>query len=148
MESLPRLVGDRFDHPHSAMIHFGNIWHDKDTTRPRENHAVQSACVDSLTRYVLFQRGATGFPPLFTTWWLTLFILGVWTSDGPGTSGVHPARLPQPSGAFGSGRSRGLQMSDATEPKSRPKRCTCYSYKDKECVYYCHLDIIWINTPE
>ncbi|NXA82826.1 EDN3 protein, partial [Thryothorus ludovicianus] len=21
-------------------------------------------------------------------------------------------------------------------------------YKDKECVYYCHLDIIWINTPE
>ena len=35
-----------------------------------------------------------------------------------------------------------------TEAKSRPKRCTCYSYKDKECVYYCHLDIIWINTPE
>uniref|UniRef100_A0A3P9KD63 Endothelin-3 n=1 Tax=Oryzias latipes TaxID=8090 RepID=A0A3P9KD63_ORYLA len=30
----------------------------------------------------------------------------------------------------------------------RAKRCTCYSYKDKECVYYCHLDIIWINTPE
>ncbi|XP_040050317.2 endothelin-3b isoform X1 [Gasterosteus aculeatus] len=80
---------------------------------------------------------------------LALILLqGVWTSDGPGTSGVHPARLPQPSGAFGSGRSRGLQMSDATEPKSRPKRCTCYSYKDKECVYYCHLDIIWINTPE
>uniref|UniRef100_A0A3Q0T5F2 Endothelin-3 n=1 Tax=Amphilophus citrinellus TaxID=61819 RepID=A0A3Q0T5F2_AMPCI len=35
-----------------------------------------------------------------------------------------------------------------TEAKSRQKRCTCYSYKDKECVYYCHLDIIWINTPE
>lgn len=34
------------------------------------------------------------------------------------------------------------------EVKSRPKRCTCYSYRDKECVYYCHLDIIWINTPE
>ncbi|XP_036067833.1 endothelin-3 isoform X2 [Oryzias melastigma] len=35
------------------------------------------------------------------------------------------------------------------EPASkRAKRCTCYSYKDKECVYYCHLDIIWINTPE
>ncbi|KAM5135168.1 endothelin-3 [Mantella aurantiaca] len=30
----------------------------------------------------------------------------------------------------------------------REKRCTCYTYKDKECVYYCHLDIIWINTPE
>ncbi|KAM3877992.1 endothelin-3 [Diretmus argenteus] len=34
------------------------------------------------------------------------------------------------------------------EPRRRAKRCTCYSYKDKECVYYCHLDIIWINTPE
>ncbi|CAL8383548.1 unnamed protein product [Boreogadus saida] len=33
-------------------------------------------------------------------------------------------------------------------PRRRAKRCTCYSYKDKECVYYCHLDIIWINTPE
>uniref|UniRef100_A0A672MGY4 Endothelin-3 n=1 Tax=Sinocyclocheilus grahami TaxID=75366 RepID=A0A672MGY4_SINGR len=34
------------------------------------------------------------------------------------------------------------------KPRRRAKRCTCYSYKDKECVYYCHLDIIWINTPE
>ncbi|XP_034440251.1 endothelin-3 [Hippoglossus hippoglossus] len=33
-------------------------------------------------------------------------------------------------------------------PRKRAKRCTCYTYKDKECVYYCHLDIIWINTPE
>ncbi|KAM9362153.1 endothelin-1 [Symphorus nematophorus] len=32
--------------------------------------------------------------------------------------------------------------------RRREKRCTCYTYKDKECVYYCHLDIIWINTPE
>nr|XP_012625868.1 endothelin-3 isoform X3 [Microcebus murinus] len=30
----------------------------------------------------------------------------------------------------------------------RSRRCTCFTYKDKECVYYCHLDIIWINTPE
>ncbi|XP_076862980.1 uncharacterized protein LOC143515000 [Brachyhypopomus gauderio] len=35
-----------------------------------------------------------------------------------------------------------------SEPRRRQKRCTCYTYKDKECVYYCHLDIIWINTPE
>ncbi|KAM8863972.1 endothelin-3b [Spinachia spinachia] len=80
---------------------------------------------------------------------LALFLLqGVLTSGGPGTPGMEPARLPHPSGALGSGGSRGLQMSGATEPKSRPRRCTCYSYKDKECVYYCHLDIIWINTPE
>uniref|UniRef100_A0A3P8R9K9 Endothelin-3 n=1 Tax=Astatotilapia calliptera TaxID=8154 RepID=A0A3P8R9K9_ASTCA len=40
--------------------------------------------------------------------------------------------------------------SDCEPPlaRRRSKRCTCYTYKDKECVYYCHLDIIWINTPE
>ncbi|XP_008282964.1 endothelin-3 isoform X2 [Stegastes partitus] len=37
---------------------------------------------------------------------------------------------------------------DPPTAKKRSKRCTCYTYKDKECVYYCHLDIIWINTPE
>ncbi|XP_029993817.1 endothelin-3b [Sphaeramia orbicularis] len=49
---------------------------------------------------------------------------------------------------FGFGGSAGLQWSKTMETKSRPKRCTCYSYMDRECVYYCHLDIIWINTPE
>ncbi|XP_032369904.1 endothelin-3 isoform X2 [Etheostoma spectabile] len=37
---------------------------------------------------------------------------------------------------------------DPPGARRRSKRCTCYTYKDKECVYYCHLDIIWINTPE
>ncbi|XP_023693367.1 endothelin-3 isoform X2 [Paramormyrops kingsleyae] len=37
---------------------------------------------------------------------------------------------------------------EASKPRRRQRRCTCYTYKDKECVYYCHLDIIWINTPE
>ncbi|XP_026163225.1 endothelin-3 [Mastacembelus armatus] len=37
---------------------------------------------------------------------------------------------------------------DSLRGRGRAKRCTCYTYKDKECVYYCHLDIIWINTPE
>ncbi|KAJ8385329.1 hypothetical protein AAFF_G00190450 [Aldrovandia affinis] len=39
-------------------------------------------------------------------------------------------------------------LSETSKPRRRSKRCTCYTYKDKECVYYCHLDIIWINTPE
>ncbi|XP_023660736.2 endothelin-3b isoform X1 [Paramormyrops kingsleyae] len=37
---------------------------------------------------------------------------------------------------------------EMSRPPIRSKRCTCYSYKDKECVYYCHRGIIWINTPE
>ncbi|XP_015257531.1 PREDICTED: endothelin-2-like [Cyprinodon variegatus] len=30
----------------------------------------------------------------------------------------------------------------------RNKRCSCATFLDKECVYFCHLDIIWVNTPE
>ncbi|CAL1584279.1 unnamed protein product [Knipowitschia caucasica] len=35
------------------------------------------------------------------------------------------------------------------QPKThtRVKRCSCDNWEDKECLYYCHLDIIWINTP-
>ncbi|AWP04814.1 putative transcription factor HIVEP3-like [Scophthalmus maximus] len=29
----------------------------------------------------------------------------------------------------------------------RTKRCSCNSWDDKECIYFCHLDIIWVNTP-
>lgn len=59
-------------------------------------------------------------------------------------SELNPGGLPVPRRVSGSQ----TELSAASGAKSRPKRCTCYSYKDKECVYYCHLDIIWINTPE
>ncbi|XP_028266076.1 endothelin-3-like [Parambassis ranga] len=72
---------------------------------------------------------------------LTILLLQGVTSLTLVKSEISPGGLPD-SKVFGSG---GLQLS---ETKSRQKRCTCYSYKDKECVYYCHLDIIWINTPE
>ncbi|CAK6951250.1 endothelin-3b [Scomber scombrus] len=62
-------------------------------------------------------------------------------------SEVNAGGIPDTSRVFGPGGPADL-LSEATEAKSRSKRCTCYSYKDKECVYYCHLDIIWINTPE
>ncbi|NXG17711.1 EDN1 protein, partial [Grallaria varia] len=35
----------------------------------------------------------------------------------------------------------------AASPR-RARRCSCSSLLDEECVYFCHLDIIWINTPE
>ncbi|XP_035502138.1 endothelin-3b isoform X1 [Scophthalmus maximus] len=68
-----------------------------------------------------------------------VLLQGVLTSVGSDQSDVSPGSVAHSGGVFGS---------EAAETKSRPKRCTCYSYKDKECVYYCHLDIIWINTPE
>lgn len=50
---------------------------------------------------------------------------------------------------------RGLPLSDTAESESqtarphhvRTKRCSCSNWDDKECIYFCHLDIIWINTP-
>ncbi|XP_045914626.1 endothelin-2 [Micropterus dolomieu] len=49
----------------------------------------------------------------------------------------------------------GLPLSDRAElpPQAphphrvRTKRCSCNSWDDKECIYFCHLDIIWVNTP-
>ncbi|XP_037331067.2 endothelin-1 [Pungitius pungitius] len=37
-----------------------------------------------------------------------------------------------------------------TQPRRhvRTKRCSCATFLDNECVYFCHLDIIWVNTPE
>ncbi|MEE6522850.1 hypothetical protein FKM82_021488 [Ascaphus truei] len=29
---------------------------------------------------------------------------------------------------------------------ARTKRCSCNNWLDKECIYFCHLDIIWVNT--
>ncbi|KAM4588363.1 endothelin-3 isoform 1-T1 [Odontesthes bonariensis] len=46
------------------------------------------------------------------------------------------------------GETKSCSGCDLLGARRRTKRCTCYTYKDKECVYYCHLDIIWINTPE
>ncbi|MEQ2188901.1 hypothetical protein GOODEAATRI_019697 [Goodea atripinnis] len=46
------------------------------------------------------------------------------------------------------GGAKSCSACDLLTARRRSKRCTCYTYKDKECVYYCHLDIIWINTPE
>ncbi|MCI4373962.1 hypothetical protein PGIGA_G00000570 [Pangasianodon gigas] len=31
--------------------------------------------------------------------------------------------------------------------RQRTKRCSCINQLDSECHYFCHLDIIWVNTP-
>ncbi|XP_034747130.1 endothelin-2 [Etheostoma cragini] len=47
----------------------------------------------------------------------------------------------------------GLPLSEQAEQPAqaphrvRTKRCSCNSWHDKECIYFCHLDIIWVNTP-
>ncbi|XP_077434286.1 endothelin-3b [Vanacampus margaritifer] len=80
---------------------------------------------------------------------LALILLqGVLRCDAWVISEISPRGVSGPSTELNSREVADRKNSDAAEPKSRSKRCTCYSYKDKECIYYCHLDIIWINTPE
>uniref|UniRef100_A0A8C8VEY2 Endothelin 2 n=1 Tax=Pelusios castaneus TaxID=367368 RepID=A0A8C8VEY2_9SAUR len=38
-------------------------------------------------------------------------------------------------------------LAAASSRHPRTKRCSCNSWLDKECIYFCHLDIIWVNTP-
>ncbi|KAI4873302.1 hypothetical protein NFI96_011826 [Prochilodus magdalenae] len=38
-----------------------------------------------------------------------------------------------------------VQLDNRTQ--RREKRCSCENLKDKECVYFCHIGIVWINTP-
>lgn len=64
-------------------------------------------------------------PAVFNLWILCVFVgCGVPLSDKAElpAKAAHPHRL-------------------------RTKRCSCNSWEDKECIYFCHLDIIWINTP-
>ncbi|NXT77596.1 EDN2 protein, partial [Zapornia atra] len=39
------------------------------------------------------------------------------------------------------------RLGAASAAHPRTKRCSCNSWLDKECIYFCHLDIIWVNTP-
>ncbi|KAM4762945.1 endothelin-3 [Cyanocitta cristata] len=75
-----------------------------------------------------------------------LFLFGLTITSTAGSA------LPRPRSALpaaGPGhRERDEARGDGGALRHRARRCTCYTYKDKECVYYCHLDIIWINTPE
>ncbi|XP_074964774.1 endothelin-3 [Phalacrocorax aristotelis] len=94
-----------------------------------------------------------------------LFLFGLTITSTAGSALPRPRPRSLPLAAGGEARSAALgqkerEESEAAVPaggrakadggglRRRARRCTCYTYKDKECVYYCHLDIIWINTPE
>ncbi|XP_004614357.1 endothelin-2 [Sorex araneus] len=68
-----------------------------------------------------------------TAWCSVALALLVALHEGKGQAPASPEH-PAPSA-----RARGSHL--------RPRRCSCSSWLDKECVYFCHLDIIWVNTP-
>ncbi|XP_047429507.1 endothelin-1 [Mugil cephalus] len=41
----------------------------------------------------------------------------------------------------------GPQAQLAHEAHLREKRCSCENQKDKECIFFCHIGIVWVNTP-
>ncbi|XP_046518434.1 endothelin-2 [Equus quagga] len=66
-------------------------------------------------------------------WCSVALALLVALHEGEGQATATPEQpVPSP-------RARGSHL--------RPRRCSCSSWLDKECVYFCHLDIIWVNTP-
>lgn len=42
---------------------------------------------------------------------------------------------------------KGLALQFSIKAQHREKRCSCENLKDRECVYFCHIGIVWINTP-
>ncbi|XP_075872613.1 endothelin-1 [Nelusetta ayraudi] len=32
------------------------------------------------------------------------------------------------------------------EAHRRVRRCSCENQKDKECIFFCHIGIVWVNT--
>uniref|UniRef100_A0A3P9JY00 Endothelin-like toxin domain-containing protein n=2 Tax=Oryzias TaxID=8089 RepID=A0A3P9JY00_ORYLA len=41
----------------------------------------------------------------------------------------------------------GAAMQLTHTPHRREKRCSCENQKDKECIFFCHIGIVWVNTP-
>ncbi|XP_051947524.1 endothelin-3b [Xyrauchen texanus] len=87
---------------------------------------------------------------------LIMCMVNIFTEGAPlsGTFDSQDAQL-RSSAEFSSDAPNGVShqqteaaLNDTSHTRVRSKRCTCYSYKDVECVYYCHLGIIWINTPQ
>ncbi|KAM9339796.1 endothelin-2 [Symphorus nematophorus] len=63
---------------------------------------------------------------------MTLFIICMALHEGCGLPLSERSELP----------------AQAPHPhRVRTKRCSCSNWEDKECIYFCHLDIIWVNTP-
>nr|XP_057935887.1 endothelin-2 [Doryrhamphus excisus] len=31
--------------------------------------------------------------------------------------------------------------------RRRARRCSCENHRDKECIFFCHIGIVWVNTP-
>ncbi|XP_058612808.1 endothelin-2 [Onychostoma macrolepis] len=47
----------------------------------------------------------------------------------------------------GSHANRSPSVNATPQTHRRERRCSCENLKDKECVYFCHIGIVWVDTP-
>ncbi|XP_051511506.1 endothelin-2-like [Myxocyprinus asiaticus] len=47
----------------------------------------------------------------------------------------------------GSHVNRSPLVNNTPQIHHRERRCSCENLKDKECVYFCHIGIVWVDTP-
>ncbi|XP_078413748.1 endothelin-2 [Cetorhinus maximus] len=60
----------------------------------------------------------------------------------PGGSSAPPA------GDLANSETTGDQgLGEVHSIRHREKRCSCSNMQDTECVYFCHVGIVWVNTP-
>ncbi|XP_032881922.1 endothelin-2-like [Amblyraja radiata] len=73
---------------------------------------------------------------------LIFYVLAVTSQLAPGVSSKPPA------GASVESERASYQQSEQMHLHSRrEKRCSCRNMQDTECVYFCHVGIVWVNTP-
>ncbi|XP_034017810.1 endothelin-2 [Thalassophryne amazonica] len=60
---------------------------------------------------------------------------------------IHQHEASSGSAATGHTVEEGLLVQLAHVAQQRAKRCSCENSNDKECVYFCHIGIVWVNTP-
>ncbi|XP_034506229.1 endothelin-2 isoform X2 [Ailuropoda melanoleuca] len=78
--------------------------------------------------------------------------ISAWNHSGNPSFACLPAGHQTNPDDTGKGQVAAAPEPPAPSPRARgsplrPRRCSCSSWLDKECVYFCHLDIIWVNTP-
>ncbi|XP_051952564.1 endothelin-2-like [Xyrauchen texanus] len=42
---------------------------------------------------------------------------------------------------------RSSSVNHTAQIHHRERRCSCENLKDKECVYFCHIGIVWVDSP-
>ncbi|XP_078460336.1 endothelin-3-like [Lampetra fluviatilis] len=77
---------------------------------------------------------------------LLLTLLLPFTLPGRGVPVVAQVGVTVPQGWGDEGAIPGGAVAAASW-RWRCRRCACHNLADRECIYFCHLDIVWVHAP-